>query len=155
MIGLCTALVLAALKLSLEENLWETTIIQSAQFLWWWYLLTGLFLSGIVILAWAGDLGVEGARLRAGIATPVSWLTGLSRIPVNHLGVVVFLCARRLILLLGAYFLMQGIQAVGALFTRDESYFVLGGVFLALGLGMGLFSSAIRRDPKRVPIEES
>ncbi len=154
MIGLALGITIFLLKTYLEASLWETLFIESAQILAWWYAIWGICAVTLAILAWAGDLGAEGARLRTGIATPLGWLIGLSRVPVSHPGVILFLLTRRLLFFAGAYFLTLGVRAVGALFVQDELYIAIGGICIILSLVMGLFTGKLKRIQQQMPTKK-
>jgi len=136
---------LAALRLLLDRVLWETAFIEGAQLLFWWYLVAGVVVVALAMLAWAGDLGTEGARLRHGIAGALGWLIGLPRVPLSSKSALLFLMLRRLLLGTGAYMLTQGLRAVGATFVWDGQLLLAGGIILGLGLVMGLFLPLMQR----------
>lgn len=126
-------------------TLFESVFIESARLLFWWYVVSGVVLVSVATLAWAGDLGVEGARLRHGIGSPLSCILGLPRVALCYGGPLVFLILRRLLLALGAYGLTLGVRAVGATFRRDEQLLLVGVVLLGLGLALGLILPLLRR----------
>jgi hypothetical protein len=143
--GFLIASTLVALRLLLDRILWETAFIEGVQFLFWWYLIAGVVVVALAMLAWAGDLGTEGARLRYGIAGALGWLIGLPRVPISSKGALLFLMLRRLLLGVGAYLLTLGLRAVGATFVWDEELLWAGGIILGLGLVMALFVPLLQR----------
>jgi len=138
-IGLLIALTIAGLRYSLGTILPEDIFIESARVLFWWYVATGIVSVSLGALAWAGDLGTEGARLRHGVATALGWMLGVPRLPLQYVGVLLFLAVRRTLFAVGAYLWTQGLQAVGAIFVRDDQLLLIG----AVALGSGLFAIAL------------
>ncbi len=145
MIGLLLALTIAGLRYAFGTVLPEDVFIGSARFLFGWYLATSLVGISLGALAWAGDLGVEGARLRHGVATALGWMLGVPRLPLQHVGVLIFLVLRRALFVTGAYLWTRGLQAVGATFARDDQLLLLGAVLLGVGLLSGLLVPLLRR----------
>lgn len=145
MFGFLIAAALFGLKFASGSALFETAFIESARFLFWWYVVAGSAAVFLAALAWAGDLGTEGARLRHGIPSTLGWLIGLARVPLSWGSALIYLFIRRLALGTGAYLLTQGLQEVGALFIWDERLLLIGGVVLAFGLVGALFVSLLRR----------
>ncbi|GEM_PF-2935223 len=137
MIGLLIALTIAALRYAFGTVLPEDVFIGSARFLFGWYLATSVVGISLGALAWAGDLGVEGARLRHGVATALGWMLGIPRLPLRYVGILLFLTLRRALFVAGAYLWTQGLQAVGATFARDEQRLLLGAVLVGLGVLSG------------------
>lgn len=145
MIGLFLALTIAGLRYAFGTMLPEDVFIGSARFLFWWYLATGIVGISLGALAWAGDLGVEGARLRHGVATALGWMLGVPRLPLQYWGVLFFLALRRALFVAGAYLWTEGLRAVGATFARDDRLLLLGAVLLGLGVLSGLLVPLLRR----------
>jgi len=145
MFGFLIAAALFGLKFASGSALLETSFIESARFLLWWYVTTGIAVVFLAALAWAGDLGTEGARLRHGIPSTLGWLIGLARVPLTWGSALIYLLLRRLTLGTGAYLLTRGLREVGALFVRDERLLLIGGVLLAFGLAAALLVPLLRR----------
>ncbi len=155
MIGLLIALTIAGLRSAFDTVLPEDVFIGSARFLFWWYLSTSLVGVSLGALAWAGDLGVEGARLRHGVATALGWMLGVPRLPLQHVGVLIFLVLRRALFVVGAYLWVQGLRAVGATFARDDRLLLVGAVLLGMGVLSGLLNPLLRRLLPPAPVEPS
>lgn len=145
MIGLLIALTIAGLRASLGTILPEDVFIGSARILFWWYVATGIAGVSLGALAWAGDLGTEGARLRHGVATALGWMLGVSRLPLQYVGVLFFLAARRTLFAGGAYLWTQGLRAVGATFVRDDQLLLIGAVLLGVGVLSAALTPLLRR----------
>lgn len=145
MIGFIVAAAYAGLRLALTSALPETVFIETARFLLGWYVLSGLVLVASAVLAWAGDLGSEGARMRHGVATPLAWALGLARVPLSAMGPLIALAVRRLIFVVGAFWWVQGLRPVGAEFVRDDPTLIAGAVALGIGLTLGLARWPLRR----------
>ena len=137
MIGFVIATIIVILKLLTNTPLFETAFIQVTSFLFWWYVATGVSSVLLATLAWAGDLGTEGARMRVGIATPISWMIGLSRTPLNSFWTLLFLIVRRGLFVGGAYLLTQSVQAVGAAFAQDNLLLLFGGISIMVAIFLG------------------
>lgn len=145
MFGLLIALAIGAIKLSVLSILLEDVLVDGVRFLFHWYISTGVVTISLGALAWAGDLGTEGARLRHGIISPLSWMIGVPRLPLRDGKILLFLAVRRLLLVVGAYLLTRGLQAVGATFIWDGRLLLAGGIILGLGLIAVVFSPILRR----------
>lgn len=145
MIGLLIALTIAGLRYAFGTVLPEDVFIGSARFLLGWYLTTSAVGISLGALAWAGDLGVEGARLRHGVATALGWMLGIPRLPLQHVGVLLFLAGRRALLVAGAYLWTRGLQAVGATFARDDRLLLIGAILLGLGVLSAALNPLVRR----------
>ncbi len=145
MFGLLLALTIFALKLFVGTVLLEEALVDGFRFLFWWYVVMGVVTISLAALAWAGDLGTEGARLRHGIATALGWMLGLPRVPLQYKSALVFLILRRLLLGVGVYWLTRGLRAVGATFVWDERLLWAGGLALGVGLLMGVLVPLLRR----------
>ena len=145
MIGFCIAATYAALRWALTPALPETVFIEASRFLLVWHVVSGFILIASATLAWAGDLGSEGARMRHGVATPLAWALGLPHVPLSSLSPLLALAIRRLLLTLGAFWWMRGLRAVGAEFVRDEPTLIAGAIALGLGLLLGLLRWPMRR----------
>jgi hypothetical protein len=139
------ALGLFGLQFWMGNQLLETAFVVSARFLFWWYLATGLLLISLAALIWAGDLGTEGARLRHGVVSALSWMMGVPRMPLHLKGALYFLMVRRLFLGVGAYFLVRGLQPAGATFAWDERLLWAGGIALFIGLITSSLPPLLRR----------
>jgi hypothetical protein len=144
-IGLLIALTIAGLRYAFGTVLPEDVFIESARFLFWWYLATSLMGISLGALAWAGDLGVEGARLRHGVATALGWMLGVPRLPLQYVGILLFLTVRRTLFIAGAYLWTRGLQAVGATFTRDDQLLLIGAILLGLGILSATLNPLVRR----------
>jgi hypothetical protein len=155
MYGLLIAATILIVKLSLGIVLWQTAFIEISQFLFWWYIGSGVLAVGLAVLAWAGDLGTEGARMRHGIASNIGWIIGLSKVPLTHVTPVLYLALRRGLFIFGAYLLTQGVQAVGATFSQDDLSILLGAFCLAGSLLGGLATPQFRRIDYRYPAQQA
>lgn len=145
MIGFIVAAIYAALRLALYPVLQETVFIEASWLLFGWYLVTGCVMVATAVLVWAGDFGSEGARMRHGVATPLAWALGLARVPMASLMPTAALAVRRVALILGAFWLTRGLQAVGAEFVRDEPMLIMGGIAVGIGLLLGGLRWPMRR----------
>ena len=155
MIGFVIASTIVILKLLTGTPLFETAFIQISNFLFWWYVGTGIAAIGLGILAWAGDLGTEGARMRVGIATPISWMIGLSRKPLDSVWTLLYLIFRRGLFVGGAYLLTLSVQAVGAAFAQDNLMMLLGGICLLVALSMGFLRPSATQEYPNMRVREA
>ena len=145
MFGFLIAVALFGLQFWVKNELLETAFVGSIQFLFWWYVLAGALTISVAALAWAGDLGTEGARLRHGISGSLGWMLGLPRVPLYHKGALYFLMTRRWLLGVGAYLLTRGLQSVGATFEWGEGVLWAGGITLGIGLLALVFVPLMRK----------
>lgn len=155
MYGLFIAATILIVKLSLGIVLWQTVFIEISQFLFWWYIGSGVLAVNFAVLAWAGDLGAEGARMRHGISSNIGLLIGLSRVPVNQIWPVIYLAFRRGLYVLGSYLLTQSVQAVGATFAQNDLHILAGAFCIICGLAVGLVAPQFRRAVFRYPAQQA
>lgn len=144
MIGVLLAAAIGGLRFATGHPLLENVFIESSRFLYGWYWVTGVASILVGTLAWAGDLGTEGARLRYGAGSVLSWMLGLPRVPLGG-SPLLLLVVRRVLLGVGAFLLTKGLQPVGATFVRDEELLLVGGTVLVVGLALGLLALLVRR----------
>lgn len=145
MIGFLIALALFCLQLWVKNELLETAFVNNVHFLFWWYVATGVVTISLAALVWAGDLGVEGARLRYGISSSLGWMLGLARVPLQYKRTLYFLLVRRLLMGAGVFLLMRGLQPAGATFAWDEGYLWVGGIVLGVSLLALVFVPLVRK----------
>lgn len=155
MIGFIVAATYAALRFALYPVLRETVFIEASWLLFGWYLATGFIMVATAVLVWAGDFGSEGARMRHGVATTLAWAFGLAHVPMASLTPTMALAVRRLILVVGAFWWTQGLQAMGAEFVRDESTLIMGAIAIGVGLLLGGLRWPLRRlaSPPELDVE--
>jgi len=143
--GFLIAVALFALRFLIRNELLETALVDSIHFLLWWYVAAGVVTISLGALAWAGDLGTEGARLRHGVSSALAWMLGLPRLSLRRKSVLYYLMLRRVLLGLGAILLAQGLQPIGATFAWDERYLWAGAVLMGVGLIASVFLPVLRK----------
>ena len=72
-------------------------------------------------------------------------MLGVPRLPLRHVGVLIFLVLRRALFVTGAYLWTRGLRAVGATFTRDDQLLLIGAILLGLGVLSGLLIPLLRK----------
>ncbi len=145
MFGFLLAVSLFGIQFWIMNELYETSFIESARFLFWWYALAGAFVIGVAVLSWAGDLGTEGARLRHGVSSALGWMIGLPRVPLRRKSALNFLIVRRLCFSVGAFLLVRGLQPAGATFEWHEGRLWAGAITVSVGVLLFAIVPLLRR----------